>query len=141
LVKQPKHFSLFTLSHRTSQLIRIELDSLGIEYKWPVAKTGVVASIGSGETGFALRTDMDALPSQVLFLSISLFSSLLDLSICCFTCIYSLKSTKELVDWEHKSKINSKMHACDRAHNIYAASALPGDADTGTDACGGLRCP
>ena len=48
---------------RTSAYLRQQLKAMGIPFKHPVARTGIVATIGTGQRPrFALRTDIDALP-------------------------------------------------------------------------------
>lgn len=64
--------------HETSRLVRRELDGLDIGYRFPLAKTGIRAVVGTGEPPFvAIRADMDALPIQVRIFQIpnpSIFS-------------------------------------------------------------------
>jgi amidohydrolase len=77
---------------RTAGIVADELEKMGYKVKRGVGKTGVVAEIGEGGKVVAIRADMDALPLQ------------------------------ELNDFEFKSTIENKMHAC--GHDSHTAMAL-----------------
>ncbi len=78
-----RHPELMYEEVQTSRLVRDTLDQLHIPYKYPVAKTGVVATIGKGGGPcLALRADMDALPIH------------------------------EETDVPFRSEVDHKMHAC-----------------------------
>ncbi|KAJ8422570.1 hypothetical protein Cgig2_006743 [Carnegiea gigantea] len=97
----------------TSRVIREKLDKLGIPYKYPPAVTGVLGFIGTGKPPFvALRADMDALPIQVL---LNLFGRVVPSPVHVCLC-------EEMVEWEHKSRVTGKMHAC--GHDAHVAMLL-----------------
>jgi IAA-amino acid hydrolase len=99
-----RHPELMYEEIKTSQLVRDTLDELEIAYRYPIAETGVLATIGSGGSGLgagassgdgpcvALRADMDALPIH------------------------------EESDVPFRSEVDGKMHAC--GHDCHTAMLL-----------------
>lgn len=78
-----RHPELMYQEFKTSQLVRDTLDQLSIAYRHPLAVTGVVATLGTGDGPcVALRADMDALPIE------------------------------EQADVPFRSEVPGKMHAC-----------------------------
>ncbi len=61
-----RHPELGFQEHKTSRKIRDILDDFGISYIYPVAETGIVATLEAKKSGpvRAFRTDMDALPIE-----------------------------------------------------------------------------
>ncbi len=78
----------------TSKTIRECLDTHGIKYKYPIAKTGICAYVGNPkkDCNVLIRADMDALPFE------------------------------ENTGLEYSSKNKGVMHAC--GHDIHVANAL-----------------
>ena len=68
VIEWRRHFhqypELSNREYKTGAFVAEYLKSLGLEVKYPVAKTGVVAILKGGKPGpvIALRADMDALP-------------------------------------------------------------------------------
>jgi amidohydrolase len=77
---------------RTAGIVADELEKLGYRVRRGVGKTGVVADLGEGGPVVAIRADMDALPLQ------------------------------EMNNFEYKSTVDGKMHAC--GHDSHTAMAL-----------------
>jgi len=88
------HPELSNREQRTGHLVAERLRDLGLEVRYPVARTGVVGVLRGGRPGgvVALRADMDALPIQ------------------------------ETNDLPFKSQVDGVMHAC--GHDAHTAILL-----------------
>ncbi len=91
-----QHPELAFEEHRTADFVAQKLEEFGIEVHRGLAKTGVVGTLraGNSKRTIGLRADLDALPLQ------------------------------EKNDFDHKSKIDGKMHACGHdGHTIMLLGA------------------
>lgn len=106
-----RHPELMYEEVRTSALIRRELERLGIQYVHPIAGTGVVATLGTGEGPcIALRADMDALPIH------------------------------EETDLDFRSEVDGRMHACGHdCHTAMLLGAARLLKDVESSLCGTVK--
>ncbi|CAA6660944.1 unnamed protein product [Spirodela intermedia] len=123
---------------QTSKLIRDELDAMGIPYKHPIAVTGVVGAVGTGGPPL-WPCGPTWMPSLCRFGLLNLLRFLFSRPSCGFfsssrripcaallllllLLLAIILPFMEGLEWEHKSKVPGKMHAC--GHDGHVAMLL-----------------
>jgi hypothetical protein len=108
--------------HETSERVRARLDELRIPYVFPVADTGIVATIGTWKPPcVGLRADMDALPIPEVS-ELPTGCRWCSAPECTIALTLALAGASQEIESTFKSQTAGQMHAC--GHDAHTAMLL-----------------